>query len=402
MSSFRSAYDIKTGILRRCGELTNGNSPYDSIALEYANGLYQSVISGSSEFELDLGEPWIWAKAQYPGVLILKAPYTSDAVNMTNGSATGAFTVAPSTSQAGKYLMLSGRPEVFRITAHTASATAFTIDSLYTGDTINGSAYKAMQLDYTLASGIQRLIGQMVVHRSQGWAEDQDHNIQELADTVMKSKYPMAAIQQGIPLAFAQTQDVDGTITVRFNTYVDRDTRVEYDYIPIPSDLIVQSFTDSSVTAGSDLITIGNHGFSDGNMVTFASTATLPAGLSLNTLYYVVNSTSTTFKVSLTLGGTAVDITAAAGGGTHYVSSVPLLPREARVALEYGATHWLMLDKNDDRATSFFQLTQLKLRALIEANRKEKQMASKNRGALTPRLDLAGPSVQFVAGGSGT
>lgn len=46
------------------------------------------------------------------------------------------------------------------------------------------------------------------------------------------------------------------------------------------------------------------------------TTGTLPTGLSTNTTYYVVNSSGTTFNVSLTSGGAAINTTAA-GSGTH-------------------------------------------------------------------------------------
>jgi len=46
------------------------------------------------------------------------------------------------------------------------------------------------------------------------------------------------------------------------------------------------------------------------------TTGTLPTGLSVNTTYYVVNSSVTTFNVSLTSGGAAINTTAA-GSGTH-------------------------------------------------------------------------------------
>ena len=46
------------------------------------------------------------------------------------------------------------------------------------------------------------------------------------------------------------------------------------------------------------------------------TTGTLPTGLSTNTVYYVVNASGTTYNVSLTSGGAAINTTAA-GSGTH-------------------------------------------------------------------------------------
>ncbi len=74
-----------------------------------------------------------------------------------------------------------------------------------------------------------------------------------------------------------------------------------------------QSFT---VNAGSNVITSAGHGLSNGNIIYFTSTTTLPAGLSLNTTYFVINQATDTFKVSTVSGGSEVDITDT-GTGTH-------------------------------------------------------------------------------------
>ncbi len=80
--------------------------------------------------------------------------------------------------------------------------------------------------------------------------------------------------------------------------------------------------------ATSDLCTMANsvkHGFAAGDVVRFTTTNTLPAGLAVNTSYYVIASglTTTAFKVSATLGGSAVDITDT-GTGTHTVQRYDL------------------------------------------------------------------------------
>jgi hypothetical protein len=88
--------------------------------------------------------------------------------------------------------------------------------------------------------------------------------------------------------------------------------------VVIPNSHVTFATTDVNTT--SNTITINNHGLTDGQVVQFSSTTTLPAGLSANTDYYVVNSTTNTFKVSTTFGGSAVDITSQ-GTGTHSVTT---------------------------------------------------------------------------------
>lgn len=96
-----------------------------------------------------------------------------------------------------------------------------------------------------------------------------------------------------------------------------------------------QAFT----AAASDVITAVAHGLSNGLIVTVTSTGALPAGLTAATNYYVVQATTDTFKVSLTLGGAAVDITDA-GTGVHTLTSYDPTPaRPYTVQLE-GTRMW--------------------------------------------------------------
>lgn len=71
-----------------------------------------------------------------------------------------------------------------------------------------------------------------------------------------------------------------------------------------------------TATAATDLITSTAHGLVNNRRIHLFTTGTLPAGLLTDTSYYVVNVTTDTFQVSLTPGGTAVDITDT-GSGTH-------------------------------------------------------------------------------------
>lgn len=74
--------------------------------------------------------------------------------------------------------------------------------------------------------------------------------------------------------------------------------------------------------AASDVCTSAAHGLENGTCVTVATTTTLPAGLAAATHYFVIEKTADTFKLSLTPGGAAVDITDA-GTGTHSFTVVP-------------------------------------------------------------------------------
>lgn len=72
--------------------------------------------------------------------------------------------------------------------------------------------------------------------------------------------------------------------------------------------------------ADSDSLSISEHGFQQAQIVRLTTSDTLPAGLAINTDYYVINSSRSgaALQLAATEGGTAIDITDT-GTGTHYV-----------------------------------------------------------------------------------
>lgn len=75
--------------------------------------------------------------------------------------------------------------------------------------------------------------------------------------------------------------------------------------------------------AVDDTITLAQHGYANTQRVRVFSTGTLPAGLSADTDYYVIDAATNTFKLSASSGGAAIDITDT-GTGTHYLHTAPL------------------------------------------------------------------------------
>ena len=79
------------------------------------------------------------------------------------------------------------------------------------------------------------------------------------------------------------------------------------------------SLSGAFTAATSDICTKTAHNLHNGDPVTLSTTDTLPAGLSAGGTYYIVAATTDTFKLSLTPGGAAIDITST-GTGTHTVT----------------------------------------------------------------------------------
>lgn len=77
-------------------------------------------------------------------------------------------------------------------------------------------------------------------------------------------------------------------------------------------------------------------------------------------------------------------------------TNFPIIPVEHRDCLDFAASYFLCLDKNDDRSQMYFQLTQQKLKAMLKAEEKQKIQTSKTRGKLFARGDLYQRGKRFV------
>jgi hypothetical protein len=80
----------------------------------------------------------------------------------------------------------------------------------------------------------------------------------------------------------------------------------------------VVTITNASPAVVTWLFPVAGHGMSGGETIVFTTTGTLPTGLTVGTTYYVLAAgiSSTTFRVSATPGGTAIN-TSGAGSGIH-------------------------------------------------------------------------------------
>ena len=387
---FETTADLRSAALQRAGEVTDGTSDYHSIALEQMNNLYRSLYAGGLEFDVTLGEVWDWAKAPSPGLLKLEPALEAGTVSLTLDSTSGTLSSAPAAalgSLNGWFLYITNESIVYRISAHTAGATAITLDQAYMGATGATKAYRLVKLDYELtADQIERLVQTMRAFTLTG-NDNKPHEIAGIDAAALDRNYPLVTFREGIPTSYAQIANANGTITVRFNSCPADATRVEYEYIPVAPGLVVQTFLDAAVSAGSDYISITDHGFSDGQQVRLSSTGSLPGALDASVTYWVVQSTSSLIYLSLTRGGSLFNITGTAGSGTHTISVVPTIPHSFRKVLFYAAAHFIAVDKSDSRSDYYFRVTQATLQAMVQAQRRAKTNASKNKGVLLTRQD---------------
>jgi hypothetical protein len=106
----------------------------------------------------------------------------------------------------------------------------------------------------------------------------------------------------------------DGTIVVFAGT-LNRLYRLDnttLGWVPVSKVTALTSISNAS----PGVVTLNNHGLSNGDRLTLTTTGALPTGLSTGITYYVVNKTANTFELSLTSGGASIN-TSSAGSGTH-------------------------------------------------------------------------------------
>jgi hypothetical protein len=122
--------------------------------------------------------------------------------------------------------------------------------------------------------------------------------------TVLKTTVTDTSGNTDDAISVAQNFIVQDTATVRLN-----------------DDAIAVSSNTFTVNTGNDRLLVVGHPFVNGDTVVLTTRDTLPAGLSAETPYAVVNRNANNFKVSTSVGGSAIDITDT-GTNTHTVTEV--------------------------------------------------------------------------------
>ena len=115
-------------------------------------------------------------------------------------------------------------------------------------------------------------------------------------------------------------------------------------HIPFGGAAAIKGFAEVDTMLTNDQLLSVAHGLADGDRVMLFNvfSETLPTGLVEGTVYFVVSSAANTFKVSLTSGGAAVDITAVGGGEVYWQKVVPeVFGAQGQVTAAVGA---LVLD----------------------------------------------------------
>lgn len=151
MAQFRTTADIINEVLQKSGESTTGSSPYQTRALTYLNKAHHAIIGGGSILNVNVDEPWVWARSHFPMVIELQPAFTSGFATVLNGSNNITFQTASSVSLEGWHFQVSGKATVYKIMNHTAAGTTAQLDSSFV-DNPGVYNFRAFKLDYPIFS----------------------------------------------------------------------------------------------------------------------------------------------------------------------------------------------------------------------------------------------------------
>lgn len=418
MAQFRTTADLVDSVLRRSGELTDGTSRFESQALDYLNKLHHKVITGGSAFNLTINESWIWAKNPWPIILELQPKYNTGTVTLTLGSEAGTFSAAPAVSLEGWYFKIADNDEYFKIAQHTAASTAFELDAAYTITGGAGLSFEAYKLEYKIVPDF------LVIDSSNNKIDFVEAGTTEITATLAAGVYSPADLATQVATQLNVTGGTPAytctysALTRKFTLGSDRASSAVF--------LLYGAGTNAQFSALKTL------GFDYANQTNAAShTSTYPLGmvsslLSPMTVYrkqesgqitgitesellqdYPLNQLAQGIPTRFSLireerdGLLTVRFNKYPDVKTRIeiphipvpfdlkdnTASVALIPRKFADVLEYGAAHFVLMDKNDTKAKGYFDLTGAELQAMVNQNRMELTKIGPQFGELTPRRE---------------
>lgn len=428
MAQFRTTADILDLALINAGEVTNGNSPYESQTLNYLNRVHYTLVSGGTipigkDLTVEIDEIWSWSKAKSPLILELQPAYETGTVTLTQGSEAGVFSSAPTSSLVGWHIKIEGRDEWFKIASHTASATAFELDAAYPDSSGSGLSFIAAKLDYDLIPDY------IIVNDGNNKIEFQETAGTTLTGTLTNGTYTPSDLISHVATVMNST----GGTPVYTGSY----------------STTTRKFTIASDRGGGAVFVLvgtgSNAGFSIHKTLGFDDENTTNAASVTST--YVLGGISRLIEPFRIHKGAGLDYQAygtdaesfhrnypfcsviercpdrfcvlkESGDGTitvrfnaypkdktrvevEYVpvprdlkdnsSSIPLIPRKHVDILEDAATFYIMLNKSDDRAQVYANLMQGKLQAMKSQHRGSLQKTGNYFGRTIARRENMGP-----------
>lgn len=249
--AYETTTELAQAVEFEMGEVTDGTSQFRTRIIQELDRAHKTLIAGGGELNADAnGKPirrpvlFSWARSATPIVVNLETPYETGTVSVTNNSTTATFSASVTADKAGWYLKIDDEPEVYRISAHGGSSDTMTLDAAYVGTTDTAAGYKLFKLDYTVGSDDVMFFTQEI------HSFKDDTRIEIIPLESLYKRYPLKDISEAMPSKAAIIKQTGGTLTVRFNSYSEETERLNFYYVPEPSDLN---------TSGSDPIIPRHH-----------------------------------------------------------------------------------------------------------------------------------------------
>lgn len=230
MANYTTNQDLVEDVLGRSGELVDGSSPYNTIALRYINRAFQALWTGGSELDPDIHEVWWWLRAAMPGTIVLNPLIDTFTASVANNSDMATLSAISATDLTGRVIKFAG-DDYFRISAHGAGSAVIQLDSVYTGVTAAASECQIFQLEYNLISNLMAIISPMRCYR------EGRSSVTGTELNALDEEFPITNLGPGVPRKFAMVD----TRRVRFSHYGGVSAaeliRLDYDYYAIPTDI---------------------------------------------------------------------------------------------------------------------------------------------------------------------
>lgn len=416
MAQFRTTADIVDAALRNAGEVTNGNSSYESEALGFVNRVHFSLIAGGTialtkDQTVEIDETWPWSRAKKSLILELQPKIETGSVTVTLGSEAITFSSAPSVSVEGWYLRIIGRDGLFRIASHSASSTSAEIDGLYPEAT-GSLSYEVFKLDYDLTPSY------IVIDSSNNKIQFQESAGTTLTATLTSGSYTPSALATEVQ---TQMNTTGGTpvytvtysaLTKKFTIASDRGGSSVFILVGTGDQSLFSAhktlgFDDENTTNAASVVSTYILGGIARLVEPFSGPRAQIYGIdreSMSREYPLVDAREghpTRFCViSEGEDGTLkvrfdrypedkmrieIDHVPVPRDLKDSSSSIPLVPRKHVDVLEDAATFRIMLLKSDDRAQIYMNLVQGTLKSMIAQHRGTLVRSGKYFGQIVSR-----------------
>jgi hypothetical protein len=420
LAQFRTTADIMDLALSNAGEVTNGNSSYETDLLNKLNRVHHTLVTGGTislgkDTTVTIDETWPWARARKPLIIELQPKYDTGTLTLTQGSATASMSTPPAYSLLGWYVQVQGKSEWYRITGHTASDSALSLDGGYADEDETAASFIAVKLDYSLVTDY------IVVDTTNNKLQWQEVAGTTITATITSAAYTPAQLATEIQTAmgvgggtpvYTVTYD---TVSRKFTIASDRGGGAVFVLVGTGSSYSIHKtlgFDDENSTNAASITSTyalsevarlieplrihkANEGsiygidpesfqrhypftcIEEGNPDTFTVLRESTEGL-LTARFNRYPSEKTRIEVEhVPVPRDLKDSSA----------SIPLIPRKHADVLEDAATFFIMLLKHDDRAVVYQNLVQGKLQAMIAQHRGAMVRSGNEFGQIMSRRD---------------